>query len=173
MFGATIGRKTIIMTSAGRLGGSFTSKSGSSTLRFTTLRAVLRWPLALFYLTAGLFHLIEPDPFVAITPQWVPIPEAVVLFTGLAELIAVPALLQPWSKSLRRWAGVGLALYAICVYPANINHMLIDLAKPSQGLGLAYHIPRLLAQPLVVWLALWVGEVIDWPWRKARRGCLR
>ena len=173
MFGATIGRKTIIMTSAGRLGGSFTSKSGSSTPRFTTLRAVLRWPLALFYLTAGLFHLIEPDPFVAITPQWVPIPEAVVLFTGLTELIAVPALLQPWSKSLRRWAGVGLALYAICVYPANINHMLIDLAKPSQGLGLAYHIPRLLAQPLVVWLALWVGEVIDWPWRKARRGCLR
>ena len=44
--------------------------------------------------------------------------------------------------------------------------MLIDLGKPDQGLGLAYHIPRLLAQPLVVWAALWAGEVIDWPWRR-------
>ena len=173
MFGATIGRETITMASAGRLGGGSTSKGGSRTPSFTTLRAVLRWPLALFYLTAGLFHLIEPHPFVSITPQWVQWPEAVVLFTGLAELIAAPALLQPWSKSLRRWAGIGLALYAICVYPANVNHMLIDLGKPSQGLGLAYHIPRLLAQPLLVWLALWAGEVVDWPWRKARRGCLR
>ena len=133
-------------------------------------RALLRWLLALFYLTGGIFHLRDPQPFVAITPHWVPLPEAVVLFTGLAELAAVPALLQPWSRSLRRAAGVGLALYSVCVYPANVNHMLIDLAKPSQGLGLAYHVPRLLAQPLVVWLALWVGEVTEWPWNKARRG---
>ena len=133
-------------------------------------RTLLRCLLALFYLIAGAFHLRDPQPFLLITPHWVPIPDAVVLLTGLAELSAVPALLQPWSKSLRRAAGAGLALYAVCVYPANVNHMLIDLAKPSHGLGFAYHIPRLLAQPLLVWLALWVGEVTDWPWRKTRRG---
>lgn len=129
-------------------------------------RLVLRWLLALFYLTAGTFHLADPHPFVAITPRWVPMSDAVVLLTGLAELAAAPALLQPWSKPLRHAAGIGLALYAVCVYPANVNHMLIDLAKPSQGLGLAYHVPRLLAQPLLVWLALWAGEVTNWPWRK-------
>ena len=143
---------------------------GDDSLPTSLARALLRWLLALFYLTAGIFHLQDPQPFVSITPHWVPLPAAVVLFTGLAELAAVPALLQPWSRRLRRAAGVGLALYAVCVYPANVNHMLIDLAKPSQGLGLAYHVPRLLAQPLLVWLALWVGEVTDWPWRKARRG---
>ena len=130
-------------------------------------RAVARWLLAALYLTAGIFHVTRPQPFIAITPQWVVWPDTVIMLTGLAELAAVPALLQPWSKPLRRAAGVGLALYAVCVYPANVNHMLIDLAKPDHGLGLAYHIPRLLAQPLVVWAALWAGEVIDWPWRRA------
>ena len=129
-------------------------------------RAATRWLLAALYLTAGYFHLARPGPFLGITPQWVPWPDAIVLLTGLAELSAVPALLQPWSRPLRRAAGIALALYAVCVYPANVNHMLIDLAKPDQGLGLAYHIPRLLAQPLVVWAALWAGEAIDWPWRR-------
>ena len=132
-------------------------------------RIGLRWLLAAFYLTGGVFHLIRPRPFLAITPHWVPAPEWVILLTGLAELVAAPALLQPWSKPLRRAAGIGLALYAVCVYPANVNHMLIDLARPSQGLGLAYHVPRLLAQPLLVWLALWVGEVIEWPRLRSTR----
>ena len=130
-------------------------------------RAVVRLLLAALYLTASVFHIARPLPFLGIIPHWAPCPDTVILLTGLAELAAVPALLQPWSKPLRRAAGIGLAVYAVCVYPANVNHMLIDLTKPDHGLGLAYHIPRLLAQPLVVWAALWAGEVIDWPWRRA------
>jgi len=64
-------------------------------------------------------------------------------------------------------AGVALALYALCVWPANINHFMIDMARPDHGWGLAYHVPRMLAQPVLVWLALWTGEVIDWPFRGA------
>jgi uncharacterized membrane protein len=154
------------MTGAERLNGGESSGAGR---RKALARPFLRWVLALFYLTAGYFHLQNPQPFLMITPRWVPLPEAVVLLTGLAELAAVPALLQPWSRPLRRAAGIGLALYAVCVYPANVNHMLIDLAKPSQGLGLGYHVPRLFTQPLLVWLALWVGEVTEWPWRQGRR----
>src|SRR5690606_40580126 len=60
---------------------------------------------------------------------------------------------------------IGLALYALCVWPANVNHMLMDLAAPDGGWGLAYHGPRMLAQPLVIWLALWCGDVTDWPFR--------
>lgn len=132
------------------------------------MRTGLRWLLAAFYLIGGVFHLVRPRPFLAITPQWVPAPEWVILLTGLAELTAAPALAQPWSQPLRRAAGIGLALYAVCVYPANVNHMLIDLAKPDPGLGLGYHVPRLLAQPLIVWAALWAGEVIEWPFRGKR-----
>ena len=133
-----------------------------------TTRAGLRWMLALLYLVAGVFHIARPHPFLTITPVWVPWPEDVIFVTGLAELAGAFALLQPWSLPIRRAAGIALALYAVCVYPANVNHMLIDLAKPGRGLGLGYHVPRLLAQPVIVWLALWTARVVDWPWR--RRG---
>lgn len=130
-------------------------------------RAICRVALALLYLTAAGFHLARPHPFVSITPGWVPWPEQVVLWTGIAEGSGALALIQPWSRALRQAAAVGLALYALCVFPANVNHMLIDLAKPDHGLGVAYHVPRLLTQPLLVWLALWSGQAIDWPWRRS------
>jgi len=44
--------------------------------------------------------------------------------------------------------------------------MLIDLEKPDRGLGLAYHVPRMMLQPVLIWLALWAGKVIDWPFRR-------
>ena len=125
-----------------------------------TGRAITRWGLALFYAIAGILHLALPRPFLSITPAWVMMPGFVVALTGIAELAGSAALLQPWSAGLRRAAGWGLALYALCVWPANFNHMALDLARPDGGLGLAYHVPRLAAQPLLIWLALWTGGVL-------------
>lgn len=132
------------------------------------IRSAARALLALFYAVAGVFHLLRPAPFLAITPHWVPWPAAVILLTGIAELAGAAALVQPWSKPLRRVGGIGLALYAVCVFPANINHMFIDMARTHPQLGWGYHIPRMFAQPVLVWAALWLGEVIEWP-----RGVLR
>ncbi len=119
--------------------------------------AAVRWALAVFYFAAGVIHLARPDPFLTIMPAWVPAPGAVVLWTGVAEILGAIGLVQPWSAPLRRAAGWGLALYALCVWPANINHFAIDMAKADGGLGLAYHVPRMFAQPVIIWLALWAG----------------
>lgn len=96
-------------------------------------------------------------------------PEAVVEATGVAELIGAAALAQPWSRRLRQASGIGLALYALCVWPANFEHMWLDLARADQGLGLGYHVPRLLLQPVIVWLGLWTGEVTEWPLARRNR----
>lgn len=130
------------------------------------IRAVLRWLLALFYAVAGYFHLTQPASFLQIMPEFVPLPEMVVLGTGIAELLGAAALVQPWSKPLRRAGAIGLALYALCVWPANVNHFAMDMARADHGWGLAYHVPRMLAQPVLIWLALWTGGVTDWPWRR-------
>lgn len=130
------------------------------------VRTTLRWSLAAFYAVAGYFHLAHPAPFLAITPQWVPAAPTVIALTGVAELLGAIGLVQPFSPALRRAAGWGLALYALCVWPANFNHMLLDLARPDHGWGLGYHIPRLAAQPLIVWLALWVGGATGRPLRR-------
>jgi uncharacterized membrane protein len=127
-------------------------------------KAIARYGLAAAYLVAGVLHLIRPAPFADITPGWVPMIPLVIALTGVAEIAGAVALVQPWQR-LRRAGAIGLALYALCVFPANINHMLIDMAKAVPDLGWGYHIPRMIAQPLIIWLTLWCGGVTDWPWR--------
>ena len=127
------------------------------------IRGAVRWLLALAYLGAGYLHLTSPGPFLKIMPPWVPAPAAVVAASGFAELLGGIGLLQPWSAALRRAAGWGLALYALCVWPANFHHLALDLAQPDYGLGWGYHLPRLFAQPLIIWLALWASEATEWP----------
>ena len=132
------------------------------------IRGGLRWLLALFYLIAGAAHLRIPGGFLAITPSWVPAPEAVVAFTGVAEIAGAIGLLIP--RNVISWArpaaGIGLALYAVCVWPANFNHAINNIAMDGQTVSWWYHGPRLVAQPLIIWLALWVGEVINWPFQR-------
>ncbi|MBX7482803.1 DoxX family protein [Qipengyuania qiaonensis] len=130
------------------------------------IRAGMRWLLAAFYAIAGVAHLLRPAPFLSIMPEWVPVPEAFVFWTGIAELFGAVALAQWFSQPLRRAGAVGLALYAVCVFPANIHHFALDMTRPDGGLGLGYHVPRMFAQPLIVWLALWTGGVTDWPFRR-------
>ncbi len=122
------------------------------------IRTGLRWLLAVFYAAAGYAHLANPAPFLAIMPPWVPAPAGVVALTGVAELAGAAGLLQPWSPALRRAAGWGLAAYALCVWPANFQHLLLDLARSDGGLGLGYHVPRLAFQPVLIWLAWWVSR---------------
>ncbi|MFP5075672.1 DoxX family protein [Rhizobium sp. YIM 134829] len=110
---------------------------------------VSRRILALFYGLAGIGHFMFAAPLLTIVPAWVPFPAFLVAATGGFEVIAAALLLVP-HPPLRRIAAVGLALYAIAVYPANIQHMINDLGRASGGIGLWYHIPRLLLQPLLV-----------------------
>lgn len=129
-------------------------------------RMAARWVLGVFYLAAGILHLVSPGGFVKITPSWVPEPGLVVALTGWCEVAGALALLLV--PRLRKAAGIGLALYAVCVYPANINHAVNAIAVGGETLGWWYHAPRLAFQPVFVWWALWAGGVIDWPWRGPR-----
>ena len=134
------------------------------------IRIALCVLLAVLYAYAGYAHVAAPASFLAITPDWVPFPEAVVYWTGIAEIAGAIALIQPFSSPLRKAGGIGLALYALCVWPANINHLIMDAETVgwtmSDGAGLAYHIPRMIAQPIFIWLALWVSGAVDWPFKR-------
>ena len=123
---------------------------------------IARRLLATAYLMAGLLHMTVPRPFLRITPGWVPFPHEVIFLTGICEVLGAIGLLVPRT---RRLAGLLLALYAVCVFPANIKHAIDDLSAGT-GLGLWYHVPRLLAQPLILRWALIAGEVTRWPFRR-------
>jgi uncharacterized membrane protein len=127
--------------------------------------AIARWLLVAAYLYVGAVHIIRPGFFLPIVPHWVPIPRATVIATGVCEIAGAVGLLFPRTRWL---AGVMLALYALCVWPANVQHAINDLGSGT-GLGWWYHAPRLLAQPLIIWWALYVGAVTRWPFRDERR----
>jgi uncharacterized membrane protein len=110
----------------------------------------LRWPLALFYGGTGIGHLVAPQAFLAIMPPFVPAPLAVIVFTGLCEIAGAIGLFIP---RLRWWAAVGLAAYAVCVFPANLYHAFAGIMVPGLPSSWWYHGPRLAFQPVLVWWA--------------------
>ncbi len=130
------------------------------------MRLALRVLLALFYAVAGLVHLRAPEAFLPIVPDWVPFPRETVLVTGVCELAGAVGLFIP---RLRIAAGVGLALYAVCVFPANLKHAFENVAVPGLPSSWWYHAPRLALQPVLVWAALWASGAIDWPFRRRSR----
>ena len=117
------------------------------------------------FATACYFHFHALRVFLTLMPQWVPWPETVIVWTGIAELLGAIALVQPFNTRLRKLGGWSLALYTICVFPVNIKHFALDMQKPDLGWGLGYHVPRMFAQPLLAWLLLWASTAIEWPWR--------
>jgi uncharacterized membrane protein len=125
-------------------------------------RTVMRWMMAAFYGIAGVVHLATPGSFLPIVPDWVPFPREVVLVTGVCELFGAAALL---TVRLRWLAGVMLALYALCVWPANVKQALEHIVLPSIPDTWWYHGPRLAFQPVLIWWALFCAGVVDWPWR--------
>lgn len=135
--------------------------------RIDRFRLVLRLALAAIYLAAGGLHLAAADKFLVIMPPIVPFPRAVVLFTGACEVAGAIGLLVP---STRRCAGVMLAIYAICVWPANIYQALWHVRAPPLPDSWWYHGPRLAFQPVLIWWALFVGEVMDWPFLRNHDG---
>lgn len=128
-------------------------------------RSAMRSLMAAFYIIAGIGHLTYADTFVRIVPDWVPFAREVILMTGLCELAGAVALL---TTRLRAAAGIMLALYALCVWPANIKHAVEGIAMPLIPDTWWYHGPRLALQPVLIWWTLFCSGVIDWPWSRAR-----
>ena len=126
-------------------------------------RRRMRWAMAIFYLLAGAIHLRSPEAFLPILPGWVPAPREIILFTGVCEIIGALALV---TRPLRWWAGVMLALYAACVFPANIKHAVYNVQLPQLPTSWWYHAPRLALQPVIIWWALYCGQVVSWPFRR-------
>ncbi len=120
----------------------------------------MRLILAAFYFAAGILHLKSPAGFISIVPGFVPWPAEIVWFTGVCEIAGAIGLMIP---KLQKAAGTGLALYAICVFPANINHAMNHIDVGALPNSWWYHGPRFVMQPILVWWALFCTGTITWP----------
>ncbi|WP_429277383.1 DoxX family protein [Novosphingobium gossypii] len=98
-------------------------------------------------------------------PGWVPVPSKTVMLTGVAEIAGAASIAQPWSPRLRVASAWGLATYALCVWPANVQHMLLDLARPGHGLGACLSFTETCLAAGAIWWPMWASGVTNWPLR--------
>ena len=83
-----------------------------SRLRLGSLTFVFLW-----FLIGGIAHFAATETEMRIVPPWVPWPRAVVLVSGVFELLGAAGLL--W-RPTRRAAGAGLILLTLAVTPCHI-----------------------------------------------------
>jgi uncharacterized membrane protein len=142
------------------------TRSGNQPLPTGAARAWMRLVLTAFYLVAGVLHLRLTNGFAAIVPAFVPEPHRVVLLTGWCEILGAAALQV---RRLRHLAGIMLAIYAVCVFPANVNQAVNHIPVDGRVLGWGYHAIRFALEPVLIWWTLWCSAVIDWPFGSVPR----
>ena len=119
-----------------------------------TARGVSLVLLAVAFVGAGVLHFVKPRLFEAIVPPSLPSPRALVLLSGAAEILGGVGLLIP---ALRPWAGWGLAVLLVAVFPANLY-----MAQESERFRrLAPRWALMLRLPLQAVLLAWVLWAAD------------
>ena len=106
------------------------------------------------FIGAGMLHFTRTDSYLPIMPPWLPAHRALVLVSGAFEALGGLGVLLP--PPVRRWAGVGLALLLVAVFPANV-HMAVEGIGLSGTLGRALLWLRLPLQAVFIAWALWAS----------------
>lgn len=112
------------------------------------MRTALRVLLSLLMISAGALHFINPAKFVAIVPDYLPAPLALVYVSGFFEILGGIGLQV---KPVQRWAAWGLVALFIAVFPANVNMALHQLPFGDT----VYPIGNWLRLPLQLVLIYW------------------
>jgi len=107
---------------------------------------------SLLFIAAGISHFRNPDFYQRIVPPFLPSPVALVIISGLAEILGGLGLLIP---ALRRAAAWGLILLLIAVFPANIFMAIAPEKFASLNVPTWVFWARLPLQPLAI-LGVWI-----------------
>ncbi len=143
----------VVLLLAGRLG----------VRALTDWNAVLRGSLALMFLFTAGSHFGPPrDDLVRMVPPFFPNPQLLVTLTGLAELAGAIGLLVP---RLAPWAGTGLALLLVAMFPANVH-------AAREGLSVA-GTPALALVPRTLLQVLYLAATLTAAWAPRLRARAR
>ena len=104
--------------------------------------------IALIFGAAGTAHFVWPAAFARIVPPYLPAPRTLVYVSGVAELLGALGLLVP---RLRVYAGWGLILLLLAVFPANV-HMALHPADFGRIPGWTLSLRLPLQFVLVGWI---------------------
>lgn len=113
-----------------------------------------RQMLALLFIGAGAMHFIAPRPYLGIMPPALPHPVTLVYISGVFEMLGGAGVLVPFA---RQFAGWGLILLLVAVFPANIYMFTRELSVHGWTVFALVGLLRLPLQFMLIW----------WVWRAA------
>lgn len=105
------------------------------------LPADARISAAVMFILIGFTHLLKPRKLSYMIEGMIPWPVFTVLFTGVLELLLGIGLLIP---SIQYYAGWGLMILLVAMFPANIRVAVLNLLAPG----------GLPSKPWYIWLSL-------------------
>lgn len=114
--------------------------------------------LAVFWIGAGLNHFVNPKPYEAIMPSYIPesLHEPSVFWSGVAEAVGGLAMLSKETRNpLARWWLLGVLA---AVFPANVYMATDPQAIKGLPVGKIPEIALWLRLPLQLAAAWWVWQ---------------
>jgi uncharacterized membrane protein len=107
--------------------------------------------LAAFFVLAGLNHFLNPGPYLAMMPPYLPWHRELIIVSGIAEIAGGLAILIP---KLRPLAGWSLIVLLVAVFPANVQVALYGWPGTQMPPWALW--ARLPLQPLLIGWVYWV-----------------
>ncbi len=112
------------------------------------MRKNFLYVMAVLYVAAGINHFIHPAAYIKIIPPWLSFPQALVIVSGVIEILFGLLLLPGRTRPVAAW---GIIALLVAVFPANIQAMLNYLHENNPRLWIA--ILRLPLQFVLIWWA--------------------
>ena len=123
-------------------------------MRFKTLVGII---LGLSMIRIGSDHLIRPEIFDSIVPDYLGFPRFWTIASGVLEIILGIGMILPlYRQSAARY----FTVFLVFVYLANLNMWLNGVPFNGTLLSLNGHIIRLLVQLILICIGLWLAGLI-------------
>lgn len=119
--------------------------------------------LSLFFIFTAIGHFIKTEEMAAMLPAFVPNRVAIIVVTGILELLGASGV---WIPRLMRITGWCIMLMLIGFLPANIYSAINRVDFGGHGSGPAYLLVRIPFQFFVIW---WAYFATEQQWLSKRR----
>tara|TARA_B100000965_G_scaffold310411_1_gene269762 strand:- start:38 stop:457 length:420 start_codon:yes stop_codon:yes gene_type:complete len=112
--------------------------------------------MSVFYIGVGFAHFISPEKFLLIMPPYLPFHLELIYVSGFVEILLGVLLLI---KRFRFFAGFGLIVLLIFVFPANIYLYTSDIARDAYGqISKLDALIRMFFQLPLIMIAYWHSQ---------------
>ena len=108
--------------------------------------------MSFFYVMMGLKHIFDPKYFLPMLPQILPYKKVIIYVSGVLEIILGLCLLI---EDIRLYAGIGLMILLVLIFPANIYVAISNEARRKLKVSKSFCVIRLFFQIPLIYLAYW------------------